>query len=79
MKNVFYFILGICLVVLTSAATASLTIIEPARPKSVIVFSSYSEEYIGSKIRDNNNLGYIVKSCSANSNGGKWLVVMEKY
>ena len=79
MKNALYFLLGLSLIVLTSATTASIMTVTPAKPKSVIVFSSYSTADVRDQIRASSNLGYIVKSCNANSAGGLWLVVMEKY
>lgn len=81
MKNVFYFILGVCLIILTSATTASVMTVKPAKPKSVVIFSTNEGRYdIQDFIKKKSKLGYIVKSLAGtNQYGGVWMVVMEKY
>jgi len=79
MKNVFYFILGVCLIVLTSATTVSVMKVEPAKPKSVICFYEYQETYVVEKIKKYTSAGYIVKSCNGAGSSGRWIVIMEKY
>lgn len=73
--------LGLCLVILTSATTVSVMTVKPATPKSVI--SIYEDaDKINSKILNYCNKGYIVKqlSFSMNGNGAREaIVVMEKY
>lgn len=79
MKNLFYFVLGICLIVLTSATTVSVMKIEPAKPKSTIVFYEFNEYDVVSKIKTYVKQGYILKSCNGASSSGRWITVMEKY
>jgi hypothetical protein len=79
MKNVFYFILGVCLIDLTSATTVSVMKVEPAKPKSVICFYEYQELHVVERIREYVSRGYIVKSCNGTSSAGRWIVIMEKY
>jgi hypothetical protein len=84
MKNVFYFVLGIALVILTSATTANLITVKPANPKYIVVKSFYDD--LGSSrqanfIRDMMSKGWILRSQSL---AGKQytlhgIVVMEKY
>lgn len=81
MKNLFYFVLGLCLIILTSATTVSVMTVKPAVPKSVIVFTGRGHD-IANFIKVNTINGYIVKHFSDlkgtnGSSGG--LVVMEKY
>jgi hypothetical protein len=78
MKNAFYFILGVCLVVLTSATTVSVMTIKPVEPKSTIVYWSESESSIRNQVRSLSQSGYTVK-CLVSENGGTWMVIMEKY
>lgn len=77
--------LGITLIMLTSATTVSVMTVKPAKPKLTLVKSFWSEnnseqvaEYIKNKIKN----GYILKSIEG-ANDGKyhstWIVVMEKY
>lgn len=81
MKNVFYFTLGVCLIILTSATTASVMTVKPAKPKSVVIFSTSDGTYdIKDFIKKKSKLGYIVKSVAGTSQyGDSWIVVMEKY
>jgi hypothetical protein len=81
MKNVFYFILGVCLIILTSVTTASVMTVKPAKPKSVVIFSTSDGTYdIKDFIKKKSKLGYIVKSVAGTSQyGNSWIVVMEKY
>lgn len=73
--------LGLCLVILTSATTVSVMTVKPATPKSVI--SIYEDaDKINSKILNYCNKGYIVKQLSFSMNGNgtrEAIVVMEKY
>ena len=81
MKNVFYFILGVCLIILTSATTATVMTVKPAKPKSVVIFPTRNGMYaIQDFIKKESKLGYVVKSIAGTSqHGGVWIVVMEKY
>ena len=79
MKNAFYFILGVCLIVLTSATTVSVMKVEPTKPKSVICFYEYQEIQAVERIRECVLRGYIVKSCNGAGSTGRWIVIMEKY
>ena len=51
MKNVFYFLLGIALIVLTSATTVSVMTVKPEIPKQTIV-QVFEDEYLLSSIAD---------------------------
>lgn len=81
MKKAFYFMLGIAIVILTSATTVSVMTVKPAKPKETIIFTTDSgtesvKEAIGNYVRK----GYIVKSVAGTSQYGyNWIVVMEKY
>ena len=73
--------LGLCLIILTSATTVSVMTVKPATPKSVVSIYDNADK-INSKILNYSNKGYIVKqlSFSMDSNGTrKAIVVMEKY
>jgi hypothetical protein len=78
MKNAFYVLLGIALIVLTSATTVSVMTVKPAKPKSVIVritrYGNDTNGFIYTYVKQ----GYIVKS-SDGDGSGNWLVIMEKY
>jgi hypothetical protein len=84
MKKAFYFILGVSLIILTSATTVSVMTVKPANPKYIVVKSFY--ENLGSDvqanfIRDMMSKGWILRSQSL---AGKQytlhgIVVMEKY
>jgi hypothetical protein len=63
MKNLFYFVLGLCLVILTSATTASVMTVKPATPKSIVSFydvrcNGYN---VARKIKEYSSKGYIYK------------------
>lgn len=82
MKNTFYFILGICLIVLTSATTVSVMTVKPATPKYVMVkyFKSdysYAEKFISKAYSS----GYILNKIEriGGESTGHFIVVMEKY
>lgn len=81
MKNLFYFMLGLCLVILTSATTVSVMTVKPATPKSTITYVGRGSN-IAHFININSKKGYIVKCFSqlTGTNGDTGdLVVMEKY
>lgn len=81
MKNVFYLILGIALVILTSATTVSVMTVKPAKPKATIVLdSNLGQSNIKELIYHYIKEGYIVKSIAGTPHYGHyWIVVMEKY
>lgn len=81
MKRAFYFILGIALVILTSATTMSVITVKPAKPKATIVLDSdLGASNIRKQIYHYIKEGYIVKSIAGTSQyGNAWIVVMEKY
>jgi len=80
MKHVFYLVLGVLIVILTSATTVSVMTVKPATPKSVAVFGGYSESEAIENIKQYIRKGYIVKSVAGTSQyGHDWIVVMEKY
>lgn len=84
MKNTFYFILGIALVILTSATTVRVITVKPATPKYFVVkeftnadFGDVQAEYIEKMIKK----GWILKSQSLAGTKHTFygIVVMEKY
>lgn len=81
MKQAFYFVLGITLIILTSATTVSVMTVKPSKPKATIVLTTDSGTGgIKEDIYENIRKGYIVKSIAGTSQyGGSWMVVMEKY
>lgn len=76
MKQVFYFILGVCLVVLTSATTVSVMTIKPATPKQTIVFYEYYPQNIPKITYPYLRKGYVLKAIYGDT---FQIVVMEKY
>ena len=84
MKNAFYFMLGIALIILTSATTVSVMTVKPATPKYFVVkeftdadYKDVQAKYIRKMIKK----GWVLKSQSL---AGKQytfygIVVMEKY
>jgi serine kinase of HPr protein (carbohydrate metabolism regulator) len=82
MKHLFYLVLGILIVILTSATTVSVMTVKPATPKSVAVFSdNYSNEELMDKIKSYVKKGYVLKSIAGSGKQytDTWIVVMEKY
>jgi hypothetical protein len=79
MKNLFYFLLGLSLIVLTSATTASILTIKPETPKSVFVKEYRMERDVVAAVKQYSKAGYIVKSCNGAGSGGWWILIMEKY
>lgn len=85
MKQVFYFMLGVSMVVLTSAATVNIMTVKPSTPKTTIVKSFRTmygleqemEEFTREKVKQ----GYIVKSVAMmdDESMSKGIVVLEKY
>lgn len=85
MKNVFYFVLGIALVITTSATTVSVMTVKNAPPKLFIVksfgFESDSEN-VAIYIKDQMKKGWILKEFEGANDGeyhSTWVVIMEKY
>ena len=85
MKKAFYFILGIALVILTSATTVSVMTVKPAQPKQFMVKNFISEldcEQVGIYIKQQMKKGWILKEVEGANHGNyasTWVVVMEKY
>lgn len=75
MKNLFYFMLGLCLIILTSATTVSIMTVKPATPKSVVYFRFTNINQLKPYIQK----GYIVKIISKGDEWDTGHVVMEKY
>jgi len=75
MKNLFYFVLGLCLVILTSATTASVMTVKPAIPKSTVCFRFSNINELKPYIQQ----GYIVKIISKGDEWSTGHVIMEKY
>jgi hypothetical protein len=85
MKNIFYILLGVALVILTSATTVSVMTVKPAQPKVFIVKSFTYETNSGNVaryIKDQMKKGWILKEVEGANDGefaSTWVVVMEKY
>ena len=85
MKNTFYFMLGITLVILTSATTISVMTVKPVQPKLFMVKTfSYQEDSdgIGIFIKEQMKKGWILKEVEGTNDGkyaSTWVVVLEKY
>ena len=79
MKNLFYFVLGLCLIILTSATTVSVMTVKPATPKSVVSFYDIkcNGDYVAKKIKEYSSKGYIYKHGFGSD--CRIVVVMEKY
>lgn len=84
MRKVMYFLLGIGLVVLTSATTVSVMTVKPATPKSVVTLVGDVNEMSRQILKHSKN-GYVIKFATQSQGeyGGyektRCLVVMEKY
>jgi len=83
MKNVFYTLLGIALIVLTSATTVSVMTVKPAVPKSIFTCQFNDYQQAKSSIERYSESGYILKSIV--TNGSEYtsyyhgFLVMERY
>lgn len=75
MKNLFYFILGLCLIILTSATTVNVMTVKPAIPKSTVCFRFSNIDELKPYIQQ----GYIVKIISKGDELSTGHVIMEKY
>lgn len=78
MKNVFYFMLGIALVILTSATTVSVMTIKPQKPKQVAVINT-SSLYVRDITYSYIKKGFQIQIVTAPNPNGNLVVVMEKY
>ena len=85
MKNTIYFMLGIALVILTSATTVSVMTVKPEKPKLTLIKSFWLEsdsEQVAKYIKNQVKNGYILKSVEGANDGqsySTWIVIMEKY
>lgn len=70
--------LGISLIILTSATTVSVMTVQPAKPKSVFSASIHQSD-ISSVVYKYVKKGYIVHTVTAANEYGRILIVMEKY
>lgn len=84
MKNLFYVLLGVLLVVLTSAATVSVMTVKPAIPKSIMTYTGDTRQ-CAKRIVEYSKMGYIVKFVSQSQGqyvgyeNTNCLIIMEKY
>jgi len=78
MRQILSFFAGVCLVMLTAAATG-ITEVKPVTPKSVVskAFNYNSFSSMNSFILEKSKQGYILHTIHSNAYGG--IVVMEKY
>lgn len=85
MKKAFYFILGIALVILTSATTVSVMTVKPQPPRMYMVknFNGvWSSEKVGTYINQQMKEGWELKEVEGANQGeydSTWIVVMVKY
>jgi hypothetical protein len=85
MKKAFYFILGVSLIILTSATTVSVMTVKPETPKQFIIKSFIYEadsEDVAKYIKVQMKQGWILKSVEGanySRDYSCWIVVMEKY
>jgi hypothetical protein len=85
MKKAFYFILGIALVILTSATTVSIMTVKPAPPKQYIIQDFYYQDdckNVSNFISQQMKKGWILKEVEGTNDGkyaSTWVVIMEKY
>lgn len=77
-NNITLFLLGIFLVILTSATTVSIMTVKPAIPK-VLLISNVRVKYLNSFIIENTKKGYVLKNAFPNENNIWYVVIMEKY
>lgn len=85
MKNAFYVLLGITLIILTSATTVSVMTVKPAKPKYFICkfFKNQSDaEEVNDFVKTQMKKGWVLKEIEG-ANDSKtfstWIVIMEKY
>ena len=79
MKSLFYFMLGLCLIILTSATTVSVMTIKPATPKVIITVETRSEN-VQFYVDKYHKLGYVVKDFYPGAYYDyDGLLVLEKY
>ena len=78
MKNLFYFLLGIITIFLTSATTVSIMTVKPAKPVSTLVTygTPYELKLICQKYI---KLGYQIKLIESTDYQPGTMLVMEKY
>lgn len=69
--------LGIALIILTSATTVSVMTVKPATPKATIIVSGWDTPELNGKIKPYLQKGYVVKNVAAGD--GARVVIMEKY
>jgi hypothetical protein len=85
MKNIFYILLGVALIVLTSVTTVSVMTVKPAQSKFFIVKSFTYEtnsSAVARYINEQMKKGWILKEVEGANDGefaSTWVVVMEKY
>ena len=84
LKNLFYVLLGISIIILTSATTVSVMTVKPATPKSIMTYTGNTNQ-CSQKIIEFSKKGYIMKfgtQSQGQYNGYTYttcLIVMEKY
>jgi uncharacterized FlgJ-related protein len=85
MKNLFYFLLGISLIVLTSATTVSVMTVKPEKPKQTLV-EVWEDEYLITSpadfIKEKQKKGWILKQIFGypkDKYKADFIVIMEKY
>lgn len=85
MKNVFYFILGIAVVILTSATTVSVMTVKPQPPRIYMVknFNGlWDSNKVATYINQQMKEGWELKEVEGANQGqydSSWIVVMQKY
>lgn len=77
MKHLFYLVLGVFIVILTSATTISVMTVKPATPKATIIVGGWTTSELNENIKPWIKKGYVAKDLTA-GDGGRF-VILEKY
>lgn len=78
MKQILSFFAGICLVILTAAATG-VTEVKPANPKFIFMDTAWNFDRAKALIIKKSKEGFVIKTFQHNTNSGTCYIIMEKY
>ena len=91
MKNLIYFLIGVFLILLTSATTAGLMTVKPAKPRYTIIKHIEADDcrwgesvddiinkYVKPKLRSGWQLKSITGGIGSNHDES-WIIILEKY
>lgn len=79
MKNLYFLILGVVMMIAISATTVSVMTVKPATPKNVLVKVLNLSFDVDDYVLDGYRRGYILKEIYINSQSTRYIVVMERY